>query len=213
MQQGRAMAEQRDYVGAYNAFRKAFGYDPVNQLAVSEMERMLRLEQVKQGNTRADTGDGNPKTDVASNDGTPSQTAQARAPEQDPQTKPEANRVINFNGVDLKTVIKNLAADLNLNVMFDRQSFAQPRPVEVNLRDVTAARALDYIFLQENLFFQNLIRRSGRRPDAPATIPATRRAHFLYRHLILTKLRLDGAALPAPVGRPANSCFDKTQTV
>src|SRR5947208_8472909 len=51
MQQGRALAEQRDYVGAYNAFRQAYGYDPVNQLAVSEMERMLRLEQVKQGMT------------------------------------------------------------------------------------------------------------------------------------------------------------------
>src|SRR5207253_10304832 len=49
MQQGRSLAEQRDYVGAYNAFRQAFGYDPVNQLAVSEMERMVRLEQVKQG--------------------------------------------------------------------------------------------------------------------------------------------------------------------
>src|SRR5436190_1724672 len=86
MQQGRAMAEQRDYVGAYNAFRQAFGYDPVNQLAVSEMERMLRLEQVKQGNTQAVTGEGNPKTDAGSNDGTPSQPSQARAPEQDPQT-------------------------------------------------------------------------------------------------------------------------------
>src|SRR6266498_6116552 len=49
MQQGRALAEQRDYVGAYNAFRQAFGYDPVNQLAVSEMERMLRLQNVKDG--------------------------------------------------------------------------------------------------------------------------------------------------------------------
>src|SRR6266849_1263640 len=27
MQQGRSLAEQRDYVGAYNAFRQAFGYD------------------------------------------------------------------------------------------------------------------------------------------------------------------------------------------
>src|SRR4051812_35654176 len=44
MQQGRSLAEQRDYVGAYNAFRTAFGYDPVNQLAVSEMERMVRLQ-------------------------------------------------------------------------------------------------------------------------------------------------------------------------
>ena len=47
MQQGRSLAEQRDYVGAYNSFRQAFGYDPVNQLAVSEMERMVRLQEVK----------------------------------------------------------------------------------------------------------------------------------------------------------------------
>ena len=50
MQQGRALAEQRDFVGAYNAFRQAYGYDPVNELAVSEMERMLRLQGVKEGN-------------------------------------------------------------------------------------------------------------------------------------------------------------------
>src|ERR671938_1609291 len=49
MQQGRALAEQRDYVGAYNSFRQAFGYDPVNQLAVSEMERMLRLQREGNG--------------------------------------------------------------------------------------------------------------------------------------------------------------------
>jgi general secretion pathway protein D len=49
MQQGRALAEQGDYQGAYNAFRQAYGYDPVNSLAVSEMERMLRLQGVKDG--------------------------------------------------------------------------------------------------------------------------------------------------------------------
>ena len=49
MQQGRALAEQRDFVGAYNAFRQAYGYDPVNEFAVSEMERMLRLQSVKEG--------------------------------------------------------------------------------------------------------------------------------------------------------------------
>src|SRR5215212_10996527 len=49
MQQGRSLAEQRDYIGAYNAFRQAYGYDPVNELAVSEMERMLRLQNVKEG--------------------------------------------------------------------------------------------------------------------------------------------------------------------
>src|SRR5215212_1939927 len=49
MQQGRALAEQRDYIGAYNAFRQAYGYDPVNELALSEMERMLRLQREKTG--------------------------------------------------------------------------------------------------------------------------------------------------------------------
>src|SRR5712675_3215272 len=50
MQQGRALSEHNDFVGAYNAFRQAYGYDPVNELAVSEMERMLRLQSVKEGN-------------------------------------------------------------------------------------------------------------------------------------------------------------------
>ena len=53
MQQGRALAEQRDFVGAYNAFRQAYGYDPVNELAVSEMDRMLRLQSVKDGTSRS----------------------------------------------------------------------------------------------------------------------------------------------------------------
>src|SRR5881394_1504357 len=73
MQQGRSLAEQRDYVGAYNAFRQAFGYDPVNQLAVSEMERMLRLEQVKQGLVVSNTSNGTPKTDDSLGGGTPTQ--------------------------------------------------------------------------------------------------------------------------------------------
>jgi hypothetical protein len=49
MQQGRSLAEQGDFVGGYNAFRQAYGYDPVNELAVSEMERMLRMQGVKEG--------------------------------------------------------------------------------------------------------------------------------------------------------------------
>ena len=50
MKQGRSLADQRDYVGAYNAYRQAYGYDPANELAVSEMERMLLLQGVKPGN-------------------------------------------------------------------------------------------------------------------------------------------------------------------
>src|SRR5215218_3618157 len=59
MQQGRSLAERGDYVGAYNAFRQAYGYDAVNELAVSEMERMLRLQAVKEGRPTRGNGNGN----------------------------------------------------------------------------------------------------------------------------------------------------------
>ena len=207
MQQGRSLAEQRDYVGAYNAFRQAFGYDPVNQLAVSEMERMLRLEQVKQGlivSNPSTTTDANAKTDEALGGGTPSQP-QTRTPEADVQLKPEIQRTINFNGVDIKNVIKSLASDLNLNVMFDRQSFAQPRPVDLNLQKVTTAKALDLLFLQENLFFQKLDKRTilvadqSRRPQYQQLVVRT----FFIANSDPDKIKLlIGQALPASVGRP-----------
>src|SRR6185295_13282891 len=59
MQQGRALSERGDFVGAYNAFRQAYGYDPVNELAVSEMERMLRLQEVKESSASSASGAGN----------------------------------------------------------------------------------------------------------------------------------------------------------
>src|SRR5215217_3038678 len=59
MQQGRSLSERGDFVGAYNAFRQAYGYDPVNELAVSEMERMLRLQAVKEGRSIDGSGNGN----------------------------------------------------------------------------------------------------------------------------------------------------------
>ena len=156
MQQGRALAEQRDYVGAYNAFRQAFGYDPVNQVAVSEMERMLRLQAVKDGIAPPANPNGT-KSEESETPGSPSTPATTRQPESLPPQRPEPVRVINFSG-DLKSFIRTLAEQLSLNVVFDRQSFAQPRTVDINLRDVTTAKALDYIFLQENLFFQKLDR-------------------------------------------------------
>jgi tetratricopeptide (TPR) repeat protein len=42
--QGRALVEQGDYAGAYNAFRQACAFDPINEVAVSEMRRLQKLE-------------------------------------------------------------------------------------------------------------------------------------------------------------------------
>src|SRR5256885_13161550 len=103
MQKGRSLAEQRDYVGAYNAFRQAFGYDPVNQLAVSEMERMLRLQDVKQG--AAGQPSDNSKSEGTG--GTPASPTNAKSAEDVGPAQPEQVRVVNYNG-DLKHSIRTL---------------------------------------------------------------------------------------------------------
>lgn len=199
MQQGRALAEQRDYVGAFNAFRQAYGYDPVNTLAVSEMERMLRLQAIKDG-----TAPPQQRESEDNGGATPANGQMASEAAVPTSSHTEPLRVIGYSG-DLKAFIRKLADELNLNVVFDRQSFAQPRQIDLNLRDVTTGQALDYIFLQEGLFFQKLSRRTILVADQ------TRRAQ--YQQLVLRTFFLSntdpqkareivGQAIPPSVGRP-----------
>ncbi|MDT7540882.1 MAG: ral secretion pathway protein [Acidobacteriota bacterium] len=174
MDQGRALAEQGDYVAAYNAFRQAYGYDPVNELAVAEMNRMLRLQRDKEGATRTtskpNTGGesesttssgGASMTPASFERGTQAQGTRAAAAQQQPLSattpRSEQLRVINYNG-DLEDFVRKMAEELGLNVIVDRDF--PKRNVKVNLRDVTAARALDDIFVAQNLFFQKLDRRT-----------------------------------------------------
>ncbi len=202
MQKGRSLAEQRDYVGAYNAFRQALGYDPVNQLAVSEMERMLRLQEVKEGRSPAPAAGGGSEDNGTG--GRPAGPSTARTQEAVPASKPEVNRTVAYSG-DLKGFIRNYAQELGLNVIFDRQSFATPRTIDVNLQGVTTAKALDYIFLQEGLFFQKLDRRTilvadqARRPQYQQLVVRT----FYVSNADPEKVKgLIGFVLPASVGRP-----------
>jgi general secretion pathway protein D len=196
MQQGRSLAEQNDFVGAYNAFRQAYGYDPVNELAVSEMERMLRLQGVKEG-TRPATENGTAKSGDPGSNPTSAQEAALEPPRTE-------MRVISYSG-DLKAFIRSLAEQLNLNVIFDRQSFVQPRTIDINMREVTTAQALDYIFLQESLFFQKLSRRTilvadqTRRPQYQQLVLRT---FFLANSDPEKAKQLVGQAIPPSVGRP-----------
>lgn len=202
MQQGRALAEQRDFVGAYNAFRQAYGYDAVNELAVSEMDRMLRLQSVKDGTSRpsngaATNGDNGEGVAVPASGQVQDQTSLLPA-------RAEQLRVITYNG-DLKAFVRSLAEQLQLNVVFDRQSFAQSRTIDINLRDVTTAQALDYIFLQEGLFFQKLSRRTilvadqTRRPQYQQLVLRT---FFLSNMKPSDARQLIQQAIPPSVGRP-----------
>ncbi len=90
-------------------------------------------------------------------------------------------------------------------MVFDRQSFAQSRTIDINLRDVTTAQALDYMFLQEGLFFQKLSRRTILVADQ------TRRPQYqqlVLRTFFLSNMKPSDArtlvqqAIPPSVGRP-----------
>ena len=126
MQQGRSLSERGDFVGAYNAFRQAYGYDPVNELAVSEMERMLRLQAVKEGRANPNGSPKNESTEGSTFTPTSAQAAQDLGTPREQQL-----RVVDVKA-DLKQLIRNLAEQLNLNVIFDRQSFAQSRQVDIS---------------------------------------------------------------------------------
>jgi general secretion pathway protein D len=202
MQQGRSLSERGDFVGAYNAFRQAYGFDPVNELAVSEMERMLRLQAVKEGRS---TPNAAKNGDFSEGTGTPSNGSTTNGPAQDLATPREQQlRVIDVKG-DLKTLIRSLAEQLNLNVIFDRQSFTQSRPIDISLKDVTTAQALDYVFLQEGLFFQKLSRRTilvadqARRPQYQQLVLRT---FFLSNMKPADARTLVQQAIPPSVGRP-----------
>ena len=150
MKKGRMQADEKDYAGAYISFRKAYAYDPVNELAKSEMERVLRLQQ---GLTNGTATEINGVKLV--------QTGYKDTARQDDIVVPQRLEVLRDvgpypAGIKVITIIRDLARSLDLNVLFDTESRLETRDIKIELKDVTAAKALDYIFLQENLFFQKV---------------------------------------------------------
>jgi len=183
MKKGTASAKEKDYEAGYLAFRRAYAFDPTNELAKSEMERMVRLQQEINEN-KGDAPD--KKSDPTKvKMVTAGYTAPASAPQM-PQ-KLEKLRDLPFPaGVDLQFIIKELARDLELNVLFDSESFRQKRTSYIDLKNVSAARALDYLFLQEGLFFQKV---------GPRTIiVATQNQRQKFQQLVLRTFYLANAA-------------------
>jgi type II secretory pathway component GspD/PulD (secretin) len=225
MRQGDALAAQKDYLGAYNAFRQAARYDPTNQLAVSEAERVLRLKtgsepgsQNAEQNAEPATGGAEAKiTPVSQRTDQPASSMHGRQQPQQPASQPlraEQLRVINFNG-DLKNFIRTLADQLHVDVLFDGQSFQKPRNIEVRLHDVTTAKALDFIFMQEGLFFQKLDRNTifvadqSRRPQFQELVIQT----FYLANIDPNDARaLIQAAIPAQQGRPSATVIPNKST-
>jgi len=203
MQRGRTLAEQGDYVGAYNAFRQAYGYDPVNDLAVQEMERVLRLQREKEGlpadgGTVRPTGYRGAQTGVGARAATPNGAAAEELP-----GRPEQLQNITYSG-ELEPFIRKLADELGLNVVFD-QNFSQVRrSINIRWKDITPARALDYLFQSQGLFFQKLDRRTilvadqSKRPQYQQLVLRT---FYLYNVKPEDARTLIQSTLPANAGR------------
>lgn len=181
IRKGNSLANEKDFEGAYNAYRKAYAYDPTNELAKAEMEKMARLYREANGGTI----DKSAKTDVKlvqtsyTRDKLPPNFVM-------PQKLEELGSVGPFpGGIDLQTIIKDLARSLDLNVIFDAETFRTPRKINIELKGVTTAKALDYIFLQENLFFQKV---------GPRTIlVATNQKRQQFQQLVLRTFYLANA--------------------
>lgn len=149
---GDALAASRDYEGAYNAYARAFSYDPTQETMRLKMERMLEQRKAQSG--MGEAAHYNPRTGVllpASNEIRPVTSTRPRQ---------EALQKIEFNeGASLKLAITTLARQLNLNVMFD-ESFKDVQRFSLSLSDVTVAKALDLILMQNKLIFEHADRRT-----------------------------------------------------
>ncbi len=201
MKKGAMAAKEKDYEGAYLAFRRAYAFDPTNELAKSEMERMVRMQKDLNEGTSGDKKDDSGRLKLTPTAFVQNGTSSTQMPQ-----KLEKLRDIPFPaGVDLQFIIKELARDLDLNVLFDVESFRTTgRKTFIDLKNVTAARALDYIFLQEGLFFQKV---------GPRTIlVATQAQRTKFQQLVLRTFYLSNAspkdvakvvqtAIPAQPGR------------
>lgn len=157
VRQGREQLEQGQYEEAYNAFRRAYQFDKTNQLAKDLAERALNLQRQVEGivplrTTPTPYGALPPvphPLSVVTDQGQEPPTA-----DREPRTRDKVRETIIFRNQELEDIIRNLAQQIELNVVFDSQF--RSRKISYELRNVTLAQALDTILVSNGLFFEPL---------------------------------------------------------
>jgi general secretion pathway protein D len=213
-QQGAALLERADYLGAYNAFRRAYGYDPANELARKMMERAFKLQTGE--DNKQDAAKPAPAArpqsearvrptsfDASVGDLPAPSRGAGRAPRDEalPAPRNEQLQTIQYSG-DLEKFIRYLSRQIRINVVFDRDF--PKREVDVDLLDVTAAQALDYIFLTQGLFFQKLSSRTivvADQVKRPQYQQLVLRTFYLYNVDPADARTLITASIPPQAGR------------
>jgi general secretion pathway protein D len=210
-QQGGALLERGDYLGAYNAFRRAYGYDSSNELARSLMARAYQLQLDKDGENKSDkAGASKPQAQASAMlaptaytpDGpSSSRRGASKQDEASASSRSEQLHAVQYSG-DLEKFIRYVARELRLNVVFDRDF--PKRNVEVDLQEVSAAQALDYIFVTQGLFFQKLSNRTilvAEQVKRPQYQQLVLRTFYLYNVDPNDARQLITASIPPQAGR------------
>ncbi len=153
LKRGNDFAAENDFASAYTSYQQAVNYDQTNEVALIKMKRMIELQKAASGFGEA------PK--INPNTGSYLPTKGDIAPPQNNQRgrAKDLAAVINYREQPLKQVISNIAKQLNMNVIFD-ETFRDEPKYSLELQNTTLARALDFIFIQKKLTFEQLDRRT-----------------------------------------------------
>ena len=151
VKRGDTLAEQKDYVSAYTAYRTAYSYNPGNEIARIKMERMLEIQKAEMSgqepiNYNTKTGNVRP----TSND---VQIASR------PRSRDDVIPSISFKSAKFKLVVNQFARQLGLNVVYD-ESVKDVDVRDFELENVTFAKALDILFKTYKYTFEQVDRRT-----------------------------------------------------
>lgn len=147
VKRGDALSEQSDFASAYTAYRTAYQYDPGNEIARIKMERMLDQQ-------KAQINGGEPLNVTATGNVRPTSDIQFLSKSRNRDVVSN----ISFSKAKFKNVIGTLARQLDLNVVFDDQ--VKNDDVDIDLTNVTVAKAFDTILLMKKYTFEQIDRRT-----------------------------------------------------
>jgi general secretion pathway protein D len=164
VRRGRELMEQSQYEEAYNVFRRAFQFDQTNQIAKDLTARALEMQRKVEGVSSA------PVTQTPY--GSPAPVTEQIRPQtnpppanRDPQlpdassgpSKQVERKTILFRNQTPQDIIKELAGQLGVNVVFDQTTIQRLRQrQDFEMREATVAQAFDSLLMSHRLFFEPL---------------------------------------------------------
>jgi len=146
---GDSLAEQNDFASAFNAYRQSYAYDPSNEVSKVKMQRMLDQQKAAAGGGEAAA--------YNAHTGNIQQTSGEVRVAYRPRFG-EIQKKIEIKDLSLKGSVASIGKTLGLNMIFD-ESVKEAR-FSIDLQDVSFARALDLIFLQNKLTFEVVDRKT-----------------------------------------------------